>query len=303
MSVLASLLNRFREKRWAKWLAFSLFSWLVFSLSLYLTFPSEAVRDRVVKAAEQQGLKLRMESVGLSFPPGLSLRETYLILREPDPKAEKAAVAIHLPKATLRPSLLGLVTGKPSLSFDARIWGGTLSGKAGKSDEGASIQARLRGADLSQSMLGALGLQFEGTIEELRLEAAGSQLKDLEGELVLHGEGLVLNGGEVNHFSLPKVTLGTLEGKLTLGEGRAEIEEFSANGADITAMVEGSIRFADRLGLSTLQTKLRFKPSEDWWEQNEMLRAGAAMALRKDSDGFHNIQLYGQLSKPRFRMN
>lgn len=303
MTALSNLLNRLRGKRWAKWAAFSLFSWLVFTLSLYLTFPSDAVRDRVVQAAAQEGLNLRMESVGLSFPPGLRLSEAYLILREADPQAEKGAVALHVPQATIRPSLLGLVSGKPSVRFDARLWGGKLSGKAGKADEGAHLEARLRGVDLGQSMLGAIGLEFEGTIDELRLEAAGKQLGDMEGELLLRGEGLVLKGGEVNHFSLPKVALGTLEGKVEIAEGRAEIETLEANGDDISALVEGSIRFADRLGLSTLQTKLRFKPSEAWWEANEMLRAGAAMALKEDGEGYHNIQLYGQLAKPRFRLN
>lgn len=303
MSILTNLLNRFRGKRWAKWVGFSLFSWAVFTLSLYLTFPSEAVRDRVVQVAWQQGVNLRMESVGLAFPLGISFSETYWILREADPQAEVGAVAIHIPKATLRPSLLGLLTGKLALSFDASLWGGNLAGRLSSSDDGREIQARLRGVELGESVLGAIGLQFEGKIEELRLEAAGSQLASLEGELSLKGENLVINGGEVNHFSLPKIALGTLEGKVMIADGKAEIETFEANGDDITALVEGSIRFADRLGLSTLQTKLRFKPSESWWSENEMLRAGAAMALRKDGEGFHNIQLYGQLSRPRFRLN
>lgn len=303
MSALTNLLQGLRGKRWARWLGLSLFSWVIFTISLFLTFPSDAVRDRVVQEASKRGMQLRMESVDLAFPLGLSFHETYLILREPDPQAEKPAVAIHIPKLTVRPSVFGLLTGKKAISFDAQLWGGKLSGKAGSSDEGGMIDARLRNLDLGQSVLGAVGLQFEGKIEELRFEARGNHLADAEGELVLKGSDLVLNGGEVNHFSLPKVALGTLEGKITMGEGSAQIETFEANGEDITAQVEGSLRLSDRLTLSTLQTRLRFKPSEAWWSQNEMLRAGASMALRKDNDGFHTIQMYGQLGKPRFRTN
>lgn len=303
MSVHTKILQTLREKRWARWLGLSLFSWAVFTFSLYLTFPSDAVRDRIVQAARQQGMQVRMESVNLALPLGLTFNETYWILREPDAKAEKSAIALHVSRLTVRPSLLGLITGKKAVSFDGRLWGGSLSGKAAASEEGNTIDARLRGLDLGQSLLGAVGLQVEGTIDELRLSATGSQLADMEGELTLNGSALQINGGEVNHFSLPKIALGDLEGQIHISAGRAEIDVFEANGEDLTARVEGSLRFADRFALSTLQTRLRFKPSEAWWEQNEMLRAGAAMALRKDDEGFHSIQLYGQLGRPRFRMN
>lgn len=304
MSVLAKFSTLLREKRWARWLAYSAFSWAVFSISLYLTFPSDQVKERLVQAAQANaGIRLRVESVGLAFPPGLTLRDSYLVLREPDPEAQKGAVAIHLSRLTVRPSLLGLLTGKPALSFDARLWDGSLHGKAGKNDEGSHVKLHAKGLDLSQSVLGAIGLQASGKVDELSLHAAGPRLREMTGELTIRGSDLVLEGGAVNEFELPRVALGTLEGKIAIGEGRAEIETFQAEGEDISATVEGSIRLADRLSLATLQTKLRFKPTEAFWQRNEMLRAGASMALKQDSEGYHSIQLYGQLVRPRFRLN
>jgi|GEM_PF-1110154 len=304
MSLLTKILTFLREKRWARWLAYAAFSWAVFSVSLYLTFPSDLVKERIVQMAQSRaGIRLRVESVGLAFPPGLTLRDAYLVLREPDPEAQKGAVAIHLSRLTVRPSLLGLLTGKPGLSFDARLWDGTLHGKAGKSDEGSHLELRARGLDLSQSVLAALGLQASGKVEELRVEAAGPSLREMSGELTIKGTDLVLEGGSVDEFELPRVALGSLEGKIAIGEGRAEIETLQAEGADVTASLEGSIRLADRLSQATLQTKLRFKASEEFWKRNEMLRAGASMALKKDSDGFHTVQMYGQLVRPRFRLN
>src|SRR5690606_37219151 len=52
MSVLAKFSTLLREKRWARWLAYSAFSWAVFSISLYLTFPSDQVKERLVQAAQ-----------------------------------------------------------------------------------------------------------------------------------------------------------------------------------------------------------------------------------------------------------
>lgn len=302
MSALSRLLQTLRGKPWAKRLGFALFAWLVFTFAFFLTFPSDALRDRVVREAEQRGLKVRLESVRLAFPLGLRFQEAYLILREPDPQAQKPAVAVHLPRLTLRPSLLGLLTGKKAIAFDARIWGGKLSGSAATSDEGARIEAHLRDVDLGESLLAAIGLQIEGKVDELRLVAEGAKLSSAQGEILLRSSDIVIRGGEVNHFSLPKVALGNLEGKIALADGSAQFESFQAKGEDVDARVEGSIRLADRFALSTLQTKLMFKPSEAWWSQNEMLRAGASM-LRKESDGFHAIQVHGQLGKPRFRLN
>lgn len=303
MSIFAKLSTWLREKRWARWTAYAAFSWVVFSFSLYLTFPSDMVKERVVEMAQRSGLRLRVESASLAFPPGLTLRDSYLILRDADPEAEKGAVAIHVSRLTVRPSLLGLVTGKPGVSFDARLWDGKVSGKAAKGEEGGKLQVRASGLDLSRSVLSAIGLQTVGKVDELRLEVAGESLREMVGELSIKGEGLVIEGGSINEFELPKVALGTLEGKVAIGDGKAEFENFEANGEDLSAAVEGTIRLADRLSQFTVQTRLRFRPTEDFWERNEMLRAGASMALKKDDDGFHSVQMYGQLTKPRFRLN
>jgi type II secretion system protein N len=303
MSIFAKLSTWLREKRWARWTAYAAFSWLVFSLSLFLTFPSDAVKERVVGMAQRSGLRLRVESVNLAFPPGLTLRDSYLILRDADPEAQKGAVAIHISKLTVRPSLLGLLTGKPGISFDARLWDGKVSGKAGKNDEGGRLQVRASGLDLAQSVLGAIGLQAAGKVDELRLEVAGANLREMVGELTIKGEGLVIEGGSIAEFELPKVALGTLAGKIAIADGKAEFENFEANGEDLSAAVDGTIRLADRLSQFTVQTRLRFRPTDEFWARNEMLRAGASIALKKDDEGFHTVQLYGQLTKPRFRLN
>src|SRR5690606_38944916 len=143
-------------------------------------------------------------------------------------------------------SLLGLLTGKKAIAFDARIWGGKLSGSAATSDEGARIEAHLRDVDLGESLLAAIGLQIEGKVDELRLVAEGAKLSSAQGEILLRGSDIVIRGGEVNHFSLPKVALGNLEGKIALADGAAQSESFQAKGEDVDARVEGSIRLADR---------------------------------------------------------
>lgn len=301
MSVLSKLTAALRGKSWARWLGYAAFSWGVFVFALFLTFPSDAIRDRVVQEARQVGLNLRVESVGLAFPLGLSLHDAFLILREPNPEEQKGAVAIHVERLSLRPNLFALVRGNTGVRFDAKLWGGKAAGSLHRADGEQRIEVQARGVDLSKSALVALGLDLEGVVDELTFELEGPDASRGKGVIQISGDGLVLKGGEVAHFELPRITLGTLEGSVAVADGRAEIETFTLNGSDLEAKIEGNVRLAPALSQSTLNAKLSFKPSEAWWNANEMLKAGASMALPADRDGFHSVTLYGQLGKPRFR--
>lgn len=301
MNPMSRLIAKLREKKWARWLGYAAFSWLTFTVALIATFPSQRVKDRVVAVARDSlGMKLRVESAGLAFPLGLSLHDAFWILREPDPEEGKGAIAIHVDRLTVRPGI-GLLFGKPSFSFDAKLWGGKLSGTFEEGEQGRKLHAKARGIDLEKSVLSPLGLQIEGKLEELGLEFEGTEPTKASGTLSLGGSDLLLRGGEVGEFELPRITLGKLEGKLALVDGKAEIETFRLDGRDLQAKAEGNLRLGRSLEQSSLQAKLSFKPSEDWWKANEMLRTGASMALPSDSEGFHSVQFFGSLSKPRIR--
>lgn len=301
MSVFSKLTAALRGKKWAQWLGYAAFSWGVFTFALFLTFPSDAVRDRVVLEARKMGMNLRVESTGLAFPLGLSLHDTFLILREPNPEEQQGALAIHVEKITLRPDLFAMVRGDTGLRFDATLWGGKAAGRLHRADGEQKVSVRAKRVDLSKSVLVAMGLDLEGILDELSLEYEGSDLSKAKGTLAIGGEGLVLRGGEVAEFELPRITLGALKGQIAMGDGRAEIEEFTLEGTDLQARIEGNVRLAPAFSQSTLNAKLSFKPSDSWWKANEMLQAGASMALPPDRDGFHSVTLYGPVGKPRFR--
>lgn len=301
MSVFSKLTAAVRGKSWAKWLGYAAFSWAVFLFALFLTFPSDAVRDRVVREARKAGMNLRVESAGLALPLGLSLHDTFLILREPNPEQQQGALAIHVEKLTVRPDLFAMIRGDTGLRFDANLWGGKAAGRMHRVDGEQRLTVQAKRVDLSRSVLAAMGLDLEGMVDELTLEYEGADASKAKGTLSISGDGLVLRGGEVAEFELPRITLGTLKGTVAMGDGRAEIEEFTLEGTDLQARIEGNVRLAPSLSQSTLNAKLSFKPSDAWWKANEMLQAGASMALPPDRDGFHSVTLYGPISKPRFR--
>jgi type II secretion system protein N len=126
-------------------------------------------------------------------------------------------------------------------------------------------------------------------------------IQKAEGTIALKGEKLVLKGGEVQHFSLPRIEMGELDGTIDVGSGKADFTHFEVKGADLEARIEGFIRLAERTTSSTVSGKIRLKPSDAWWTKNESLKSIANMALPAQKDGYRLINVFGQLAKPSFR--
>ncbi|HWV39332.1 MAG TPA: type II secretion system protein GspN [Vulgatibacter sp.] len=211
---------------------------------------------------------------------------------------------IQLDSLTARVDLLAALRGSQGLSFDARAWGGRIQGKVSFGEDSRRIAVHAKDLVLEQSPILALsGLDLEGTLESLDLELAaeGADFTTAAGRLVVKGDSLVLRGGEVQQFELPKVDLGILDGRVEVLDGRADTDGFEIRGPDLEAKVNATIRIAPDFGASTLTGKLQIKPSEDWWNRNEMLKTAANFAMPASGDGWRSLNLHGQLRRPGFR--
>ena len=224
-------------------------------------------------------------------------------------KAAEAAPAappdgVHLDSLTAKVDLFAAIRGKQGLSFDARAWGGRIEGSVVMSEDARRISVRAKDIVLEQSPVRSLsGLDLEGKLKsiEFDLAAEGADFSAAGGQLVIKGDDLVLRGGEVQNFELPKVVLGTLEGKIDVKEGKADTDGFEIHGADLDAQLAATVRLASEFGASTISGKLRIKPSEDWWNRNEMLKTAANFAMPAGNDGWRSVNLHGQLRRPGFR--
>jgi len=221
-------------------------------------------------------------------------------------KASDAAPpdGVQLDSLTAKVDLLAAIRGKQGLSFDARAWGGRIEGSVVMGEDARRISVRAKDIVLEQSPVRSLsGLDLEGKLKsiEFDLAAEGADFSAAAGQLVIKGDDLVLRGGEVQNFELPKVVLGTLEGKLDVKDGKADTDGFELHGADLDAQLAASVRLASEFGSSTINGKLRLKPSDDWWNRNEMLKTAANFAMPAGNDGWRTVNLHGQLRRPGFR--
>lgn len=303
-------------------LGYPLFFQLAFLAGIYLTFPYDQLRDRIVAEAEKAtAMDVAIEKVRLSGVSGLTLHG--LLLADPDSAAAaeaSAAVAeeaegeeapplpepkrLYLDRVTARADLLALVLGRRAVRFDVDAFGGHLEGRLEMGDEEQVLTARATDLDFAQSPLKAFaGLDLAGRLEaiEVDLRSPGADFSRADGTIRVSGDELLLAGGEVQMFELPRVALGRLEGQLTFEKGVATFESFRLEGADLQAEIEGNLRLQSSLRNSSLTGKLRLKPSDDWWNRNEMLKTAANFALPADKDGWRSISIYGLLGAPRFR--
>ena len=315
-------------KSWLRWLGYPAFFQLAFLAGIYLTFPYDELRDRIVAEAERAtSMDVEVEKVRLRGISGLTLHG--VLLADPaaaeaaaeaappasaeeagDEGAEPAAEALPEPKRiyvdrmSAKADLLALALGKRAFSFDADAFGGSLEGKVVLGEEEQVLTASVRGIDFAQTPLKAFaGLDLAGRLDEVQvdLRSPGNDFSKAEGTVRIRGEELQLNGGEVQMFELPQVALGTLEGRLEFKEGVGTIEEFKVAGSDLEAEIDGSVRLQGGLRNSSITGKLRLKPSDDWWNRNEMLKTAANFALPAGKDGWRTISIYGLLGSPKFR--
>ncbi len=311
--------KRLLAKPWMKWLGYPAFFNVALLGFFYLSFPYEALRDRIVhEARDRAGLELEIGSVRLAGVTGLVLRDVAMRV-EDDGGAAAAAEGgaegeapapagpqkITVDRVQVNAEVLPLLRGDKAFSFEAEAWGGELSGRFEKGKEKQVIAARGERFLLAKSPLRALaGLDLEGLVSSFELELAsdGKDFSKANGKLVLKGESLTLNGGDVQGFELPKIVLGTLDARVPVEAGKATVEAFTISGADLEAQLESTvIRLAPRLASSSLVGKLKVRPSDEWWNRNEMLKNMANFALPAGKDGWRTINLTGQLQKPGFR--
>lgn len=332
------LVEKLKGKAWVRRLGYPAFFSLAFSGGIYLTFPYDQLRDRIVAEAERAtGMEVEIGKVRLAGMSGLTLHG--VAISDPaslaaaqaaaEAAAARAAAAaeggeaeeagakegeeaeepvikrVYLDSVTAKADLIALALGKRAFKFDIDAFGGDIHGRVVMGEEEQVFEAKARKIDFAQSPLQAFtGLDLAGNIDtiEIALRSPGADFSKADGTVEIHGADLVLNGGEVQMFELPQVALGALDGRLVFKEGSAEVEEFKLKGQDLEAeIVDTFIRLQPMLKNSSINGKLRFKPSEDWWNRNEMLKSAANFALPAAKDGWRTLTLYGPISSPRFR--
>jgi type II secretion system protein N len=283
--------------------AYAAFAALAFAWSLRATFPSEAVKQRLIMEAGQRGWQIEVDRVSAGGLIGARARGVKI------ETASGLAIPIEDVTASLRP--LPLLIGRKSLSFDANLYDGRVRGTADLSGAERRLVVDVKGVDLGQALplRKAAGVDLLGVVTgsaDLTLPAAADKKPTGRVDLTVKGAGIA--GGEIpipgmpSGLPIPRASLGDLVAALNVGDGRATFEKLEATGGDAEIHTEGLYFLVQqRMEFAPLTGKARVKVGDAFWAKTPGMKglAEVALAQSKLSDGTYLLSVTGSVGHPR----
>lgn len=281
------------------YLAFSIFSLLLF---IWLTFPYEVLRLRLITQAEQAGMALAVQSAGPALF-GIKLKGVQLIPDSPEGLPDTTR-ALLVDQVSVRPSLLPL-----GVRVHADVMDGDAVGAWGLLGD-ATLKVSLDGLNPQRgNFLGYTGLDLDGTLEgELdvtmpKLETGAPDPSKAEGALSLQLLGTQLNGGTLPGalpLDLPSARLGDLQLTLPIEEGVGTLT-LTGNGEDLQVQGEGTLHLARRMEQSRVDVTVKLRASEAFAAAQPMIGMGLNTLPADPSDpSFRRARVGGTLSRLSF---
>ncbi len=298
--------------RIAGYVAFALVSLVV---AFFVTFPYEALKDRVRLEADNAGYFVRIGSLGPGFF-ALTASDVQVSKKaDTDPPPE----ALKLDKVSVGPSLF-----PPGVQVKVKGLGGTTSIVVGGLST-VKVKVDLDELDLSKgNVKGFTGIDFAGTLDahvDLTLpKVAGAgngpsepDLSQASGTISLDTKGLTVNGGNVSvvipqfgpdptPLDLPKIALGEIVVRLKVDKGAGTVDDFKAKSSDLEAGLAGTLKLGKKVEYSDANLEVRVKPEAEFQKRLGLLGSALSMIPSDPKDPTWRLgHLTGYLGKPQFR--
>jgi hypothetical protein len=97
-------------------LGYVLYGLAAFAVFVYIMFPYDLLRDRVIEQASQGDIDLKIAHLGPTFPPGLAVRDAQVVMRQ----GNAASEVFRLQSLRARPQWLSLLSSAKGLTFNGR---------------------------------------------------------------------------------------------------------------------------------------------------------------------------------------
>ncbi len=308
-------MTRFSKLPWKRWARNAGIGLGFFSLFAYLTFPWDAMRQRLEAdlssslSSPQSPAQVVIGGMHSSWFTGVVLDR--VMLSRPDPATGTPRAAL-VPEVRLRISLWSFLRGQRSVSFVAKAMGGQLSGELFDSKQLSSLTLDGTGLQLADAkdLLGFFGVGTGLDLGAVDLTGATtlkgdmsfkpSDLMSLKGHLDLNVAHAMLKGGTVAEIDLPEVDLGKIELLAHAQEGRFDIDRFGIDSSDVTVESDGVfLTLNQNLGYSIPHGKIRVHVGDELQKRIPYLGMGLAALKAPDHDGFYSLPLGGSLRNPR----
>ncbi len=299
-----------RKIDWTVWkprLLYGGFVALSFLVALRWTFPSEAVKERLILEAGARGWQIDVADVSAGGFLGIHASGVKL--------ESHTGLAVPIDEVTASLRILPLLVGRRSVDFDAEIYDGSVEGRADLSGPAQHVAVEVDGVDLGQALplRKASGLDLLGRIAgtadltfpaqpagrptgrvDLRVKEAGIA----GGQLPVPG----MTGG----LTLPRIGLGEVTAAVKVADGKATFERLDAKGGDAEVQTEGLYFLVQpRMEFAPVFGKAKVKVGEAFWAksgtQGFKSLADMTLASARGRDGAWNFAVTGSVGHPRMQ--
>ena len=289
-----------------KGLGYASFTVFALGASLYLTFPTKAVGQRVSYEVNQRlgnSMRVSFDEVGLSGLSGIEAEGVELILTHQTPPVK---IAVDSLEANVE--LLALATGDLTVAVHAGLGDGAIDASItpGEKPGEINVEAELDQVNLVSPPIASqlAGLPVHGVLTGKVNVDWRNDPRKATGEVELRAEGVGVGPGVVVGFTLPNVGLGNLELALSMKSGALKVESFEQTGGDIQAAINGEFSVRSRLASTSMNACVKLKGDPDYLDKQPKLKTALELAtvkLKKDGDDFLHIPLAGTVGRPRMR--
>lgn len=244
---------------------YALYTGVLFLVFLIANFPHNVIVQRLLKSIDlsAQGLRLEVGDTRFAWWRGYELQQVRLSPTDPDALPLMEASSIYV-----RPGLDGLVRGQiNSLHLLGLMYGGAVDGTIAMGDgmrratitlDGLQLHRYPEVASLLQLQNGAVAGNLSGVITIESHGADGGENR-AEADVGLDKASLT-DATLANGLTLPALHFDRAAMKLSMQDGRVEVQEFEANGPELRLSASGQVALRDPVNDSVLNLKFTALP-------------------------------------------
>lgn len=292
---------------------------LVFFVFAWINLPTKAIAWRISHEAKKQGMMLTVEDMSVSPFGSVTLEQVVWSFKPTH--AEQISVPFVMEELEFDISLLSLLLGDIDIDMEGTLDEGTITGNFTRgSDEGhmsleiedlplysvpklqQAVNAPVRGLFGLNVDLTLPGNKFENAFGSIQLTCAACTVGDGETKLYVPGARGMLSQG----VTVPEINLGAVVGTLNVDKGEAIMEEFEAQGDDITLKIGGRVLLRDPFQRTRLDLLIKLFVSEQLQSENDQIRLMIATSSKSahmdpPDEGWLGFKLQGSVGRPKFR--
>jgi len=285
------------KNKTSKYIASIVIFLLFLTLFLYVNFPTDVLKRRVIAEIESNsGFKAEMEDLNISPFVVMNLKKLKLT-------NEQDEIEILIDRLKISPSLISLLMENNRIPFYAQLGEGKIEGTivySGNTQRLNSFKTKLKNVNsriVNSLLKNKKGIpQFDGEVSgEVDIRFLKNGVEDASGMFNLYSENFSISRIKIENFPLPdyKGLKAALEGKIE--KNKTHLGKLQLENNDFNLILDGTMPLPWKMrgGMLDLSVNLVLN-------SNEAKIGFLQTFMKKKNDGSLTAKIEGPFSKPQF---